>query len=308
MSNGRAMQIAARLRRAPPPAVPSRRPGVAFVSPDATLDGGEPESHNRPMNEQTRRRFLYASTAAGATFILDACRNHTADITAEPPSKMPLSGKSATDSDKPDKPDKPAEAEVTATEDLMREHGVLRRALIVYREAAARLRAKETSVSPAALQETAKLFRSFGEDYHERKLEEAVIFPGVRKAGGPAASLPDVLMSQHQRGRDITDYVLAVTAAPRVGVRAVELATVLDAFVRMYESHTAREDTVLFPAWKQTLSAKELDEIGDRFEDIEHDQFGKDGYEAAVRQITAIEGELGLGDLAAFTAPAPPKA
>jgi len=29
------------------------------------------------------------------------------------------------------------------------------------------------------------LFRSFGEDYHEKKLEEAHIFPTIKKAGGP---------------------------------------------------------------------------------------------------------------------------
>ncbi len=65
---------------------------------------------------------------------------------------------------------KEEEAEVTATEDLMREHGVIRRALIVYREAAARLRTEAGAVPADALQRTAKLLRSFAEDYHEKQL------------------------------------------------------------------------------------------------------------------------------------------
>jgi len=69
----------------------------------------------------------------------------------------------------------------------MREHGVLRRALLVYAEPAPRLRANPGIVDPKALNDTAKLFRTFGEDYHERKLEEAHVFPAVRKAGGPCA-------------------------------------------------------------------------------------------------------------------------
>src|SRR5207244_3390110 len=56
--------------------------------------------------------------------------------------------------------------EVTANEDLMREHGVLRRALLVYGECAARLRQNPSSVDPAALHKTAQLFREFGEEYH----------------------------------------------------------------------------------------------------------------------------------------------
>ena len=59
-----------------------------------------------------------------------------------------------------------ASTEVGATEDLMREHGVLRRALLVYQESAVKLRANAASISPDALQKTAKLFRAFGEEYH----------------------------------------------------------------------------------------------------------------------------------------------
>ena len=40
------------------------------------------------------------------------------------------------------------EKEVGAVEDLMREHGVLRRAILVYREAAVKLRAKPAGVDP----------------------------------------------------------------------------------------------------------------------------------------------------------------
>jgi hemerythrin-like domain-containing protein len=195
--------------------------------------------------------------------------------------------------------------EVGAVEDLMREHGVLRRALVVYREAALRLRS-HADVPPDALRKTATLFRAFGEDYHEKKLEEAVIFPAVKGAGGPAAALPDVLTAQHQRGRELTEDILAVTQAPKIGANAEALAGVLDAFARMYESHAAREDTIVFPAWKKTMTEKQLDEVGDKFEDIEKQQFGKDGFEDAVKQMTDIEGALGLSDIALVTAPAAP--
>jgi hypothetical protein len=52
------------------------------------------------------------------------------------------------------------------------------------------------------------------------------------------------------------------------------------------------------------MSAKQLDEIGDLFEDIEHKTFGKDGFDDAVDQVAAIERAFGL-DLAQFTAPPP---
>lgn len=198
--------------------------------------------------------------------------------------------------------------EVTATEDLMREHGVLRRALLVYSAAAMKLRTNASSIPPDALQKTAKLFRAFGEEYHEKKLEEAYIFPAVRKVGGEAATYPDILVAQHNRGREITDYIISVTQGVKLGTSNAEvLAKSLEAFVLMYRNHAAREDTIIFPAWKQTMTGKQLDEMNDKFEDIEHEQFGEDGFDNAVKQISAIERSLGLADISQFTAPPPPK-
>src|SRR5436305_5690447 len=81
------------------------------------------------------------------------------------------------------------EPEVTATEDLMREHGVLRRALLVYQETIPKLRQKAVTIDPRALHQAADLFRTFGEDYHEKMLEEEHIFPVVRKMKGERKSV-----------------------------------------------------------------------------------------------------------------------
>src|SRR6476620_897868 len=201
------------------------------------------------------------------------------------------------------------EPEVTATEDLMREHGVLRRALLVFQEVVPKLRQNAAGVDAAALQQAAKLFRTFGEDYHERMLEEQHIFPLIRKESKAMSVYADVLIEQHNRGREVTDYVLAVTNGPRISVaRAEPLAKVFETFVLMYQNHAAREDTIIFPAWKKNFTDKQLDEVGDQFEDIEHKMFGKDGFEDAEKKISDIEGRLGFADLARFTPPAPPKA
>jgi hypothetical protein len=47
--------------------------------------------------------------------------------------------------------------------------------------------------------------------------------------------------------------------------------------------------------------------MGEKFEEIEHQQFGEDGFDNAVKQIGEIESMLGLTDISQFTAP-PPKA
>lgn len=99
-----------------------------------------------------------------------------------------------------------------------------------------------------------------------------------------------------------------MTSGGKIGVSHAEpLAQVMEGLVLMYRNHAAREDTIVFPAWKTHFSDKQLDEISDQFEDIERKMFGHDGFEDAVGKIGAIEAALGLSDLAQFTPPAPPK-
>jgi len=234
-----------------------------------------------------RREWLVGLSSLGAAGVLIGCNKSS-------PNEENEVKKNAED-----------QAEVTATEDLMREHGVLRRALLVYQESAIKLRSG-AEVPPESLQKTAKLFRAFGEEYHEKKLEEVYIFPAVKKAGGAAAGYADVLIAQHQRGREITDFIIATTAGPRIATADVKaFAASMEALVRMYEHHAAIEDTIVFPAWKGTLSSDALDEMNEKFEDIEHEQFGEDGFESALKQMAEIEQSLGLSDLAQFTAPPP---
>jgi hypothetical protein len=74
----------------------------------------------------------------------------------------------------------------------------------------------------------------------------------------------------------------------------------------MYEPHTAFEDTIVFQAWRKSLSPEQLDEAGDQFEAIEKATFKGDGFDMAVGEVAAIENGLGLADLGRYTAPAPP--
>src|SRR5207248_3380995 len=160
----------------------------------------------------TRRQFLRISALAGSGLALTACRKQVAQDKTKETEDQDEEG-----------------AQVTATEDLMREHGVLRRALLVYAETVPKLRSDPSSIAPDGLRKTAKLFRAFGEDYHEKKLEETYIFPAIVKAGGAAARLPDILIAQHNRGREITDYILAVTQGSKLGAtNAKPLAKALE--------------------------------------------------------------------------------
>src|SRR5262245_11352225 len=188
------------------------------------------------------------------------------------------------------------EAEVTPGEDLMQEHGVLERVLLVYDEAARRIERAEP-LDPAVLASAAGVVRRFVEDYHE-PLEERFVFPRLQ-AARREVDLVSVLLRQHRRGRELTEEIVL-----RAGAGAKpELAQALRSFVRMYRPHAAREETVLFPAFREVVGRAGYRELGEKFEDEEHQRFGEHGFEDAVAEVARLEATVGIADLAKFTAP-----
>jgi hemerythrin-like domain-containing protein len=231
--------------------------------------------------DKERRQFLVASAGFGVA------------------SFGPLAGQVRGD-DKAKDEKKGDVEEVAAAEDLMREHGVLNRILLIYEAGLRRLWAKE-DVPPDVFHKPALLVRNFVEDYHE-KLEENFIFPEFEKKK-KLVDLVKVLREQHQAGRRVTDVILrnAVPDQFRREDARKELVSSCEAFIRMYRPHEAREDTVLFPALHQVASAKQLKELGEQFEKEEDRLFGDEGFQKTVDQVAAIERQLGIYDLESFT-------
>lgn len=188
--------------------------------------------------------------------------------------------------------------EVSTNEDLMREHGVLKRVLLAYGEITRRIRANQEFPAQSVI-DGATIVRKFIEEYHE-KLEEEHLFPRFRKAG-KLVDLVDTLLTQHQAGRRVTDRILATASSLKTQEARDRLANDLEAFNRMYAPHEAREDTVLFPALHKIVSPHEYDAMGEEFERIEHKTFGGDGFDIYLDKVSSLEKQLGIYDLNQFT-------
>lgn len=229
-------------------------------------------------SEHSRRRFFLTATAAGGG-LLAAGIGETAHADEAAPAK---SGTQAAE-------------DIAPPEDLMREHGVLRRILLIYDEGLRRLHARE-DFDLSTLAGAAKIVHTFIEGYHE-KLEEDHLFPRFEKAG-KLVELVKTLRGQHQAGRRLTERVIQLANVPK---ESDMISLSLAEFTRMYRPHAAREDTVLFPAIRSLMTAKEFDELGDQFEEREHKLFGEHGFEDIVAQVAELEKTLGIYDLAKFT-------
>jgi hemerythrin-like domain-containing protein len=187
--------------------------------------------------------------------------------------------------------------QVSPPEDLMREHGVLNRVLLIYEAAIQRIESKQ-DFDPAIISNAAQIVQQFVEGHHERN-EEQQVFPRFRKAG-KLVELVDVLYQQHQAGRRLTDNILGF-ARSASGDNSGQLVGMIRAFIAMYRPHEAREDTVLFPKLRSVVSANEFNAMAEDFEKDERRKFGEDGFESFVEKVAGLEKKLGIYDLAKFT-------
>jgi hemerythrin-like domain-containing protein len=189
--------------------------------------------------------------------------------------------------------------EVTPPEDLMREHGVLVRVLLIYEAGMRKFAAKE-DFDPALITQSAEVVRDFIENYHE-KSEEDQIFPRFVKAG-KMVDLVGTLLQQHQAGRRVTARILNFAPNSRAdGDDRRQLVAAIQSFIAMYRPHAAREDTDLFPKLRELVSAEEYGAMAEDFEKKEHVLFGEDGFEKMADCVAKLERAIGIYDLNQFT-------
>ncbi|HEY2407112.1 MAG TPA: hemerythrin domain-containing protein [Polyangiaceae bacterium] len=251
---------------------------------------------------ESRRRLLLG---AGA-LLLTSCAPASGQLSTNAPAQPGAPGPSApgtgvmAENDE-DEDEGGITYAVSPSEDLMREHGVLNRVLLIYEESVRRLDGSDELPSDA-LVSTIDLTRRFVEDYHAR-LEEEHLFPRFLQAH-KHADLVTILAKQHKVGRQITDQLQSLTGSGAVDKPAgrAKTSALIRAYVRMSRPHEAREDTVLFPAMREIMTADTFSKLYDIFEEREQDELGGDGFSGIVSELTDLERQFGIHELDLFTA------
>jgi hemerythrin-like domain-containing protein len=186
------------------------------------------------------------------------------------------------------------ENKTTVNEDLMMEHALLNRILLIYDEIVDRLKNKKEFYANIILV-AAYIIRSFIEDYHE-KIEEQYIFPVLLKHN-KHNDLINELTEQHKIGRRLTDQIIILSMIEPNDINSVMLADFIERFVQMYRYHETREETIIFPQFKELVTKKEYDRYEEFFDKTEDELFGPDAYEKNLKIIERLEQMLDIYDI-----------
>jgi hemerythrin-like domain-containing protein len=191
--------------------------------------------------------------------------------------------------------------QIQAGEDLMQEHGILGRTLLIYEELAD-LFEHDKPDPQDCLPGATEIIIKYVQGQHER-VEELLIFPALTKAN----ALPDlvsVLVTQHKVGHELTNTIKKKTeqGSHKTKQGRLDLANLLKMFSTMFRPHMLREDTVIFPRLHEIMNEAQYEELSTKVQSLESNMVNSTDLGSILRQLEGIEGALGIHNLAKFTA------
>lgn len=196
------------------------------------------------------------------------------------------------------------QVQISPVEDLMREHGLLHRILLIYQDIINRMIVSDIYTPEPiynCIRESATIVKLFIIEYHQ-VLEQDYVFP-ILSQHEKYKHIIQILLIQHEAAKCATDEILTILESELKRIRAYQkrLIQLMSEFIQMYEPHSAREDTVIFPAFHQLTPPDTFRTLGEKFEDIEEQKFGENGFQNVLAHVVQIEKTLGIYDLSQFT-------
>lgn len=175
-------------------------------------------------------------------------------------------------------------------EDITREHGPIKLMLRILEKINEKIIRGE-EVQTEDLHNAIEFIKEFADKCHHGK-EEALLFPAMKLNGiAEENGLIDILNKEHVEGRG---YVKKMAEAlERKEEDAAEFARIFvdsaKKYVTLLDQHIDKENTILFPGARRSLSADQLSELEAGFLNVEENVIGRGRHEELHQIIRRLQ-------------------
>lgn len=165
-------------------------------------------------------------------------------------------------------------------DDLTQEHGPVKLMLRVLEKMNGKIASGE-KIATSDLNDAIIFLREFADKCHHGK-EENLLFPMMKQNGIPKeVELVDILIAEHAQGRNcIKNMAEAIAKQETNQAEFAEIFTTnAKDYIALLDQHIDKENAVLFPEAKQSLSEIQLKELKEGFENVEKNIIGEGRHE-----------------------------
>ena len=162
-----------------------------------------------------------------------------------------------------------------AIEDLQNEHQEILSGLQILDTIAKRLE-RRLDVQRRDIHDFIGFLKEFADKCHHGK-EEGILFPALTKAGITEKEGPiEVMLSEHAKGRELIKEMDSAVSGKEDHERFTHAAR---EYSNLLQAHIVKENTILFPTAESALTALQLDQLYDAFEQHEQKVIGTGRHE-----------------------------
>lgn len=181
------------------------------------------------------------------------------------------------------------------TKVLMDEHRLIEQVLSCLERMAERCRSNGELDAQAA-RDAVWFLRTYADRCHHGK-EEAELFPLMETRGlSPDAGPTAVMRAEHVEGRRLVGSIRDSIEGAATGDEQARRTFVHSAleFVALLRAHIQKEDHCLFPAADQMLNEEDREALGQRFDQVDADEIGRDVIQQCRQTADALADRLGV--------------
>jgi len=163
-----------------------------------------------------------------------------------------------------------------ASEDLRKEHELIKAALNVLEKAVTKIRLNE-NVDTTDLKELVDFLIVFADKCHHGK-EETYYFPALEKAGIPKEGGPiGVMLNEHDQGRSYIRQMKESVSGESADMQAFAKAAV--SYITLMRNHIDKENNILFMMGDQRMPEETQMELLEKFGEHEYTVIGEGKHE-----------------------------
>jgi hemerythrin-like domain-containing protein len=181
------------------------------------------------------------------------------------------------------------------TKVLMDEHRLIEQVLSCLERMAGRCES-DGELDPELARDAVWFLRTYADRCHHGK-EEAELFPLMETRGlSPDAGPTAVMRAEHVEGRKLVGSIRDAIDGAAGGDEQARRTFVRSSleFVGLLRAHIQKEDHCLFPAADQMLTDQDRDALGQRFDQVDLSEIGRDVIQQCRQTANALADRLGV--------------
>lgn len=181
------------------------------------------------------------------------------------------------------------EAIMNYLDNLINDHNLIERALILFEKEVAKGEQMNTDIALSLI----TFLEDYGDECHNQK-EEKFYFPLLLERGLPPMGPVAVMLEEHKQERGYLREIKQIVTKFKMNNTLNEsLKQITQEYIELTKNHIWKENDILYPMGKRILTVADGETLLNKFNELTFSRYGQDGFKRYSDMINSFEHQVG---------------